>query len=308
LILFFVVVGKVFRMGEGLPSRFNDEVQHLLSWSKHGALRTDLCKQQRKSAALGLEGCLYGSADDKQIALIGDSHALTLAVPLAERFTQVNFAMREYAYSGCAPIVGYGDRECSAFNQRLYQQLQLDSEVETVIISALWSLHFESTRFDNQDGGVAQGKSLNFHQYRGLSEEVRINQIGQELKASIEQLLSSGKRVVLIYPIPEVGWNVPNILARQQMFSYEIPQDLSTNYSVFKERVARAEKQMDLIQHTNLIRVKPENLFCDEAIEDRCIVKIKNTPIYFDDNHLNYYGATHLADLIIEAMVSVGWL
>jgi len=307
-ILLFVVIGKVFRVGDGLPSRFSDEMQQVLSWSEHGVLRTDLCKQQRKSNALGLEGCLYGNVEDKQIALIGDSHALTLAVPLAERFTQAHFAMSEYAYSGCAPIMGYGDIECSAFNQRLFKHLLLDSEIETVIISALWSLHFEATRFDNGEGGVAQGKNLNFPQYRELSEQQRINQIGKELKSSIEQLLDSGKRVVLIYPIPEVGWNVPNILARQQMFGYETPHKLSTNYSVFKERVARAEKQMDLIQHTNLIRIKPEKLFCDEAIEDRCIVKIKNTPIYFDDNHLNYYGATHLADFIIEAMVSVGWL
>jgi hypothetical protein len=308
VILLFVVVGKVFRIGEGLPSRFNDEMQQVLSWSEHGALRTELCKQQRKNNALGLEGCMYGNIEDKQIALIGDSHALTLAVPLAERFTQTNLAMREYAHSGCAPIVGYGDSECLDFNQRLFKHLQLNSNIETVVISALWPLHFEATRFDNGEGGVAQGKNLNFPQYRALSEQQRINQIGKELKSSIEQLLDSGKRVVLIYPIPEVGWNVPNILARQQMFGYEIPQQLSTNYSVFKERVARSEKQLDLIQHTNLIRVKPESLFCGEVIDDRCIVKIKNTPIYFDDNHLNYHGAAYLADYIIETMSSNGWL
>lgn len=113
-----------------------------------------------------------------------------------------------------------------------------------------------------------------------------------------------GKKVILVYPVPEVGWNIPKYISKYQMYNPDksfSPITGSTSYDIFKKRNQRSYNALDNIgKHKNLFRVLPENIFCNKDIKNRCIVQ-KNSDLYFtDDDHLSNTGAKLVVNKIIE--------
>ena len=69
-------------------------------------------------------------------------------------------------------------------------------------------------KFDNLEGGV-EGEMLDFIQNDSrslLTIEERNKLIIENYRLTINELLKLNNKVVLIYPIPEVGWHVPRKL------------------------------------------------------------------------------------------------
>jgi hypothetical protein len=116
-----------------------------------------------------------------------------------------------------------------------------------------------------------------------------------------KDLLSSDKKVILIYPVPETGWDVPIVLAKTLLFNGgEIPA-LTTSYEVYKERNAEAIDAFDSIPNNkNLIRIKPDKILCDTFIANRCITHIGSSSLYYDDDHLSNAGAKLVVDEIMN--------
>ena len=131
------------------------------------------------------------------------------------------------------------------------------------------------------------------------SKVVEINLIN-----SIRSMLDSGRRVVLIYPVPEMGWDVPSRLSKIYRVNHSIsPPDASTSYSRFLERNKKAYDALDAIgQHQNLIRIKPENILCNTYVKERCIAQLNGVSLYYDNNHLSDAGARLISSQIIEAV------
>ena len=109
----------------------------------------------------------------------------------------------------------------------------------------------------------------------------------------IERLLDRGHRVVLVYPIPEAGWNVPEELARRREAS-PVPVTLSTARAVYDAARPRSSPPSTPSPAPPLPR-PPGRLLCDRDPPGRCINNIGDRPLYFDSNHLNGLGAGLIA-------------
>ena len=119
--------------------------------------------------------------------------------------------------------------------------------------------------------------------------------------AGIEDLLRAGHAVVLVYPIPEAGWNVIEELARRREQS-DVPVELSTSFDVFLRRHAAVIAAFDAIASPSLFRVRPSDRLCDVDVPGRCINNLGDRPLYFDNNHLNTYGAGLVSPMILDAI------
>jgi hypothetical protein len=117
-------------------------------------------------------------------------------------------------------------------------------------------------------------------------------------------LLESGRKVVLVYPIPEMGWNVPKTMLRLYAMNGEVrKEDASTDYEVFQKRNRNAYLALDNVgEHENLIRVYPEKIYCNSVVSGRCIAHIDGNPIYYDDDHLSRFGADFIVRQITKAL------
>ncbi len=117
-------------------------------------------------------------------------------------------------------------------------------------------------------------------------------------------VISRKKTVILVYPIPEVGWNVPAYAARLKAHSVGSTNDLTTSHQLFIERNKRAYEALDDIgEHPNLIRIKPENILCNTYVKGRCVAQIDGVPLYSDDDHLSNAGARLVVNEIMRYIV-----
>jgi peptidoglycan/LPS O-acetylase OafA/YrhL len=312
-----VALGAIAHFGQGLPGRVSQDVDRLMASAKDLNPRLQDCHSERDRFIAPEDSCVYGEDPVPGIALIGDSHAMSLGNELAVALAGAGHGLRELSHAGCPPFLGFyrfdREDECPRYNKLVQSYLLSRDELKTVVVVSRWTLYYDGSRFDNDEGGLERGKS--FHilpNGRGrefLHDPARVNELGALHRASIERLLHSGKNVLIVYTIPEVGWDVPRHLAKERHFGIPREEALSTSYSVFKERVKEVHRQLDALpNHSKLVRVWPHRLFCNTLVPDRCVAQIGQVPLYFDDNHLNSIGASMLSEAIVAAMKESGWL
>ena len=116
-------------------------------------------------------------------------------------------------------------------------------------------------------------------------------------KKTIVDLLNLEKTVFLIYPIPEVGYKVPDY--RLKLKIRGINKTLTTSSSVYYKRSNSVINIFDSINdHPKLFRIYPGKIFCNSFEEGKCVTEIDSKLLYFDDDHLSNYGAS----IIIEEL------
>jgi hypothetical protein len=168
----------------------------------------------------------------------------------------------------------------------------------TIIISARWSLLVERFPFDNGEGGVESGNSWEWSIPKTggtYSDNMRV-----EIVSSIKTILETGKTVILVYPVPEMGWDVTKVLTQSQ--DVIPPNDLgSVSYDGFLQRSKNAIEALDSIgTHKNLVRIRPDEILCNDTVEQRCIAHLNGEALYFDSNHLSNEGAELLVREILR--------
>jgi hypothetical protein len=203
-------------------------------------------------------------------------------------------------------------RGCTDFNAEVRLRLA-HSDIDSVVVLARWSQYMSSTPFQNDEGGASQWTAIASPvgtTSSEMSDKHRVGQVSNLYTKSVESLLDEGKRVVLVYPIPEVGWNVPTEMARRTRVSVGRPEAVSTGYGRFRIRNAATNAALDIVPESpRLIRVKPERLLCNTYLPGRCVAELRGKPLYWDDNHVNEsLGARMIANQIKEAMDANGWL
>jgi len=261
----------------GLPSRFDAQVLELYAGKNDRWKRNDECVQAI---------CRLGSDDaTPRFLLWGDSHAGAIA-PVFEQFAIDNHVSGFVAFTpACAPLLGLKryDRdnaeECTRYNDSVLAFIQA-KHIRTVFLHARWALYSEGTRYKQEGGFPAL-----------LTADRKPNENYQEFSnlfgATIKELRRRQINVVIIASVPEVGMDVPTVLARRAITGKLI--ELEPRYSDFMERQARAFGVMARVAAENAIPViYPHQSLCDSS---SCAVVKEKHALYVDDNHLSVHGA-----------------
>ena len=88
------------------------------------------------------------------------------------------------------------------------------------------------------------------------------------MNRTIGKLNELGHNVILIYPIPEVGWNLPRVYINQIRNGKDFKNDnelISTSLEVFNKRNYSTIKILDSISYPNLYKIYPHKflwLYC----------------------------------------------
>lgn len=245
------------------------------------------------------------------VVLAGDSHADAFAPELREALAQKGIGLSEFTRSGCAPVSGFSrsgaETPCSRHNAMLKAYLRGSLE-DTVILASRWALNLEGTRFNNGEGGVEYGGSGAIVPIGEPAppEEERKRRLIEAYIADVKALLALGKRVVLIYPIPEMGWNVPrhvmkSVRATGRGFR-DLPAAGSISSDAFRRRNAAVIAAFDALGDVpGLSRVRMDAISCDTAVPGRCVAHLDGRLLYHDDDHLSRYGSGLLAEKIAVA-------
>jgi peptidoglycan/LPS O-acetylase OafA/YrhL len=255
------------------------------------------------------------------VFLIGDSHAAVLKYHLNNEL--VNKSYNFFSFGCCRfYLTNFNPLE----NKRTYDILDyeydklvdrflLENKNLVVIWSQRWSYHVLNSEFyDNEYGqnpiNIGYFNPSSPIGISATSLEERVEYLQKAIKASANNILKQGHTLILVYPVPEMGFDVrknyksifQKILTINKNIDIKV---MSIDYHSFKERNKKIYEILDGIQGPNIYKVYPEKYFCNTIIENRCIANDTEHFIYQDNNHLSLYGSKYIVNGIIKVMEQI---
>jgi len=222
------------------------------------------------------------------LVLVGDSHAGAIGEPvraLAAR-NQLNFV--QVTQAACPHL--QAQMYCSERSEALGSYLS-QLEKPTIIYSARLPLYIEQEAFDGLDGQPLPEKKF-FRQMIIRSPK----QWADAVAATLTSWVDKGYGLVILYPVPEQGFDVFQKLKRSAPFAAnaeDLPT-LSTDYNAFKKRVATSYTALDRVKGARVDRVYPEKIFCKKA-SGTCIASEHERLYFATDNHVARLGGELIA-------------
>lgn len=252
--------------------------------------------------------CRLGNAgSDPAIALLGDSHMQAMAGGFDEFFASQNLNDIDYSMGGCPFIMGvtrYARKyPCNEFVENVFEQLEA-RQIKTVIILDRRNAYLLGKGAVYNDGRKEPADLRLYPVSLGPEEDVTARQAEIERLhlETIKRLRNMGIKVILIYPVPEIGIHVPdNILER--LNTNELP--LTLDSALHTARQAPLGKLKELAANEdNIITLNPAGIFCNET---SCKTHSDKDIYYTDRDHLSRAGTELMLEEfgadILEAIV-----
>ncbi|MBS0181750.1 MAG: acyltransferase [Nitrospira sp.] len=282
----FMAVGLIGHLSGGFPHRVTQDV---------------LAAQQAQFDELGClsevgkyipvaESCIVGDARHVRGVLLGDSIAGTLGHELGKALANQSVGVMNMSFGHCPPVMGVyrvdqgSTHRCPEHNEAVFNYVKERNTLNIVILAGYWTSYIESPLLD----------IFSSNGRRRTPDDQRTRLIKEAFVDTIVRYIKTGKTVVLVYPIPEAGRHVPRYLAKHAMFSngHASDRDLMTGYEAYKVRNQETIHVFDSIgEHPNLIRIRPDLIFCNTYIEASCVAHVNGNSLYRDEFHLSNLGA-----------------
>ena len=306
--LFIISIGVIGVSSNGFIERFSQKELKAIQPEKFS---NSICKWTSPIEEYpNLEFCEFGDLNSlkKSIVLYGDSHADSLTSSLDKSLKEKKLKGIKIINSYCEPVIGfYNKKNANIFSknrcEEIFSKILIEIKkinVEHVIIFNRWSFRFfpvkdqiSQLNFNNEEGGIEYVK--NFREYLAF-DGINFTSDGESKKNTfnkfIKSFLDKEIKVKLIYPLPEVGWNLSKLNMVNSIFNGSIPDKVSTSVQVFNKRQNFSNYVLDSLKDSAFLeRIYLDKIFCSETYKGRCIAQIDGIPFYYDSNHLSNKGA-----------------
>ncbi|MDB4090621.1 acyltransferase, partial [Pseudomonadales bacterium] len=266
---------------------------------------------------MGSENHSYG-----RVVLVGDSHMMAVAPELKDLALVEGFEFSVSNERGCQLIMDTRrvvratgqPTHCTEALQRERLDFLRQSPPSFVVLGGRLPLILEEKGFNNNLGG--KEKRMRFYIQNPTASLTDIQQrranIRQKYRETVEAILAMGHAVVLVYPIPEAGWHIPKKLIALvegdwvQAKRIAKANPIQTDYKVFEARSKRAYELLDEIEGDSLLRVYPEELFCNQEEQGFCATHDEEHVYYRDEHHPSAHGAELIAQHIMATILECG--
>lgn len=302
LLAAFLVVGT-----HGAKARVDEDVvarsdPHHEVYSLLGACHLE--KVNAESASF----CQFGESQARRVVVWGDSHARSLSAGFAH--LPGPLSVQQLSISGCPPMERFERVTRPGFCQKgvaaARAALGAGDQGDVVVVMNRWTQSANATYANNNEGGIERQDPYSYGPVGGgvmAFEDVRAG-LFEDYKAAVEEVLASGKTVVLVYAVPDMGWWVPQEIQRRGWWDGSQAAPVSVARAFYEARTDYAHAALDMIpDHPNLVRVYPSDVLCDE---ERCDGERGGRALYVDDDHLNDVGAAVLAKAVLDALHADG--
>lgn len=297
----FIALGLGLERQGGLPARWSDSaaLAQVSQTAGQNLERMDICHRAGGYPGLALPDCNTAGAGPLDALIIGDSHASALRAALFEAANGLNIGT--IAYGACPPVPGLRsdrDSDCPALTERIYADIET-SGIPVVVLVARWSLYSTGTGFDNGEGG-RETKRLAYRNegFAGAREDGVLAAYAD----AIRRLQAAGKAVVVVYPVPEAGWNVAHRLIRLERYGGAALGDIAFGADPARVAARHAPVAATFDAIAGLVAIDPAQSLCDTLLPGRCAHVVAGKPLYDDDDHLSIEGARLVVPPIIAAI------
>ncbi|MFA6959815.1 MAG: acyltransferase family protein [Opitutaceae bacterium] len=274
---------------DGWPGRYSDQVRHYLSFKSS----SNAVKNETKSHYDPARAVKYGDLSvEPTIAVWGDSHAGALVPELDLMARASNKSFLFFGTSAQAPVPGVvlvdqsNGAKREKYTEDTLKLLIARPHIKVVVLHARWGFYAKG----RNERSTPSHWAFYGHSF-GSQDELEAYYTAKIL-AVISALTDAGKTVVLIYPVPEVGYNVPDFLARQSAAGKSVQS--TVRCLDFQERQSGVMAALDS-PRGHIIRIKPhERLLAG----DQLTILHDGNPLYRDDDHLSTAGVDYIKDML----------
>ncbi|HEY1632955.1 MAG TPA: acyltransferase family protein [Rhizomicrobium sp.] len=291
------VCGALIVQAQGLPQRLPADVQRILA-AEHD-------EDPRAVTCFGLTGddvragklCRIGDVSrEPSFILWGDSHAGSI-IPAVDAVARKEHRSGLFAATdSCPPLLGVTRPDawkCKAFNDAVIG-LALKPAIKDVILDARWAKNAEGTSY----GDEPPGRILIYDAGgRGADAASTHDVFLRGLTRTVETLHVAKKKVILIGSAPEIGWAVPQVLAKLRLRGETRTLNLPLETHLARQRTVMQDFALMKITYGVEI-VDPTDVLCDASY---CRVMQGDAPLYRDEHHLSGTAAR----LLIPALSQV---
>ena len=261
--------------------RFDAEWKHWGECARHEALHAG-----EVPCTLGVPGT------QPTFILWGDSHTQVLATSVSESARRRRASGYLTNADGCPPALGIersAERWCDEFNDGVMRFLAERPGIRTVILAARWSLYASGRYRTEKRAAVVLHDVLD--SARGGAENSIV--LARGLSRTVHRLLAMGRRVVIVDPIPEIGYDVPSAFVVGARTGRDVNSLIAPSWREYERRnsvVLGTVGQLAMLPGVQVVR--PSNRLCDHYA---CRVELAGRLLYRDDNHLSTFGARLVA-------------
>jgi hypothetical protein len=189
--------------------------------------------------------------------------------------TEQGQSVQVFTMPSCAPAVGWafaqqGWRErCLDFQALVLQQIVESPSIHTVVIGA---------------------------RFMGYPITDPASGFDAALRGTVRRLHDAGKAVHVLYPVPELGQEVPLAVGRGIAVG-EIDDELARPIDEFRTNFAPAIEFLDrIVAEESVLAIAPYQEFCDAA---QCYFYREGVVLYHDEHHLSLSGARSVQQLFL---------
>lgn len=250
------------------------------------------------------KACIFDTSQkNRNIILVGDSHARVLTEAAFELYRENNFSFLDLTgcpyflglklYSWKRPIEG-----CDVRLQADRTRIMTTSPPATVVMSSRFSLYLFGDGFDNGIGGAEPRRNMQV----GISGDEDFNErlelIRQSLTSAIEELSVVGHKVIIVGEAPGNGWDPLQRLMlfdRYHRFNAVDIKAIKRLMEVPRFFVDERQKELDTLfkklaaNNDKVFFIDLKSIFCSEthcqAITDGGEI------LYSDEDHLSSIAA-----------------
>lgn len=275
----FVFAGFALRWSDGLPQRFDEGTQALLSGLERRQDRETVCSEAvGKSAVMRFGACRTGGETTGTLLLAGDSNALHFVPFFAEAAARRHLVGTVIGSGGCPPLLDYINstwnsataRRCQDLQRRILEFVEANPSLRAVAIAARWPRQ------------AGQGRS-------SAAEQV----LAARLQATIDVFRARGLEVLVIDQIPDFADVLPSRCALSARQDESEKCGLARRDAEARMAIASRILERVVSRYPGGVHLyRPMQQLCGPDI---CPILIANGLVYRDYDHLSVHGAELLA-------------
>ena len=209
--------------------KYSNLVYDISNYSEYYKNNNFNCSTSAENYISPNNACVLGTEQKTELALIGDSHLDLISIEFEKELNSLGISAYQFSYGGCVPSLNlkvYNDNryECNKYFEVL-DKLKNEPNIKKIVLFSRWSFNLKGERFNNQEGGIEVGSGHYFIPLNTdilVEKEIRQKIILQNIEIFINKIKNLDKDIYIVMPTPEMGWEIPNNLARNLHFKNKI--------------------------------------------------------------------------------------
>ncbi len=295
-----IALASIILFAQGAPNRLDPRVIAAYEGKKDIDATSERCLDIWPRDGLCKFGADPQSNRDLDFLLWGDSHA-GVVMPGVETAAIRRGKTGLFAgHNACPPLLGIKrldqgpDHKCDEFNSAVLSVLASRNDIPLVILSARWAFAAEGNRPKGEAGEPAiLGRSADTefgpHDIRNNFELFK-----SSIRETVRAIRATGRSVVILGTIPEIGWDVPKAYADALRWNTRLPA-LPNTETIFNRHRRTDEVFEELAAASEIVYLPVVPHFCRPV----CRVYEDGKTLYSDSHHLSRYGANSVITPIL---------